>query len=200
MISKFGSKSECCDRDDAFVLLLLSSKRCVGPGTGGDGTALPVMRIFLNWSTSMAGRGPLPFFCIPSPSAHPVSSLPSLTCCSPNAASLVAKVFANGFKGAPEADAPGTGSDCSEPELRRVFRDACSKSESAVAVEPESSSSSWCSGGGGGGGETRPEDSLRGSSSGDCGGDWMTTRLVVFFADTLLEAMHRNVSFLDLEF
>ena len=78
----------------------------------------------------------------------------------------------------------------SGPEFRLVFRDARSNSESAVAVESESNSSLWM--GGGGGGDTRPDESLRGTSSGDCGG----LRIFTFFFEAcfLLGADHDDVS------
>ena len=136
--------------------------------------------MFLNISTSM------PFF---PPSGFDVvlSSCPSFDFCSPKAASLVANVLANGLYGA----APGPGvtaglcaallevcivSGCGrEPEFLLVFRNACSISESAVAVvsDPSSSSEDVLSGGGG---ETLPAESLRAGSSGDCGGVWILTR------------------------
>ena len=174
------------------MLLLPFSARWEGTGAAGDGTALPVKSMFLNSSTSIAGRPTV--LCEGSSLARIVPSWPSLTCCNPKAASLVASVLAKGLYGAPEADAPGNESGCSDPEFRLVFCDACSKSESAVAVESESLSPIGCSGGGGGG-DMRPDDSLRGIS-GDSGGESMTT--FFFFADIYLAATYRHVSYISI--
>lgn len=81
---------------------------------------------------------------------------------------------------------PGGGS---EPEFLLVFCNACSISESAVAVVSDSSSEDDDSLSGGGG-ETFPADSLRGSSSGDCGGVWILTRFS--FLPILKGAVYRT--------
>lgn len=123
----------------------------------------------------MPFRAPSGFVCGPA-------SCPSFDFCKPKAASLVANVLAKGLYGAVPGvvaglsaalgawTAPGGGSD---PEFLLVLRMACSMSESAVAVVSESSSEESVFSGGGG--ETRPADSLRGTSSGDCGGVWILT-------------------------
>lgn len=136
--------------DEVSVLLPLSCG-CLEAGEEVPfvgGTALPVRRIFLKASTSIAGLGRC-------------ASVAAESCCwRPKLASLVASVLANGLYGAfipPAMPAAGGGS---EPEFLRVLRDACSRSESAVAVESDaasSSSSSLWEGGGGDG--ARPAES-----------------------------------------
>ena len=184
------SKSECLETDEVSVLLLLSWNLCEGVDTGGEGAALPVIKMLLNASTSMAGL-PGPDLGCPSPSGSPLSCCSSRVCCRPIEASFVANVRANGLFGAPGTDVPSVDRGGSEPEFRLVFWRACSRSESAVAVESESSSSGTACGGGG---DIWPEDSRRGTSSGDCGGVCIFT--VFFFVEVLIGAALHQVSHL----
>ena len=140
---KLESKIECRESEDVSVpLLLLSGGLCCACDVlagaagcdGGEGAALPPISMFVNASTSIAGLPAVPF---PLPSAASASSCPPLPACSPNLASLVASVRANGLYGifdppcAPNAVCGGA----MAPVLLLVFSNAaCSASESAVAV------------------------------------------------------------------
>lgn len=188
-----------------MLLLLLSCGRenvvlgaagvAVAPTTlvGGEGVALPVKRMFLKASTSSAALplAPPPLTaCLCSFACSSVFSL-----LSPNAASLLASVRANGLNGAVMAGAGAASGGGSDPEFLLVFFRASSNSESAVAVESDSSSLSSTAWAGGGGDPALPLASAADNRRPPCsdvllyntgesgGGVWILTRfLFVRFA------------------